>query len=130
MSFDIYVCRFENGEPAPLDMSAARAVLAPHVVAEDPELNFIQVSTGVGEQADVYLSNPTNITFNHFGGRGIMDLLAGLQRRLDAVLIVPGGTVVLQREEERELLPSVLKDHSTVVVACTGAEITAAIRAA
>ncbi|MFE7774570.1 hypothetical protein ACFU5O_11815 [Streptomyces sp. NPDC057445] len=129
MSFDIFVCRFEKGEPAPLDMSAAHEVLGPHVVTRDPELNFLQVSTGEGEAADVYLSSPTNITFNRFGGEGVMDLLAGLLRRLDAVLVVPGGTVVLQQEEDQERLPSALKDGYTVVVARTGAEITQAIRA-
>lgn len=29
MSFDIFVCRFQNGEPATLDMSAAHEVLDP-----------------------------------------------------------------------------------------------------
>ncbi|MEW2491635.1 hypothetical protein [Streptomyces sp. NPDC048411] len=130
MSFDIYVCRFENGEPALLDMNAAHEVLDPHVVARDPGLHFLQVSTGTGEMADVYFSSPTNITFNRFGGEGVMDLLAGLLLRLDAVLIVPGGTVVLQREEDEELLPAPLKEGCTTVVARTGAEITEVIRAA
>ncbi len=29
MSFDVFVCRFENGEPTPLDMRAAHEVLGP-----------------------------------------------------------------------------------------------------
>ncbi|MFF7146403.1 hypothetical protein ACFZB5_35455 [Streptomyces nodosus] len=33
MSFDIFMCRFENGEPAPLDMNAAHEVLDPYAVA-------------------------------------------------------------------------------------------------
>ncbi|MFJ3232059.1 hypothetical protein [Streptomyces sp. NPDC086787] len=127
MSLDIYVCRFENGEPAPLDMSAAREVLDPYVEARDPGLNFLLVSTGEGETADVYLSSPVNITFTRFGGEGVMDLLAGLLKRLNAVLVVPGGSVVLQ-EEDRGLLPPALKDGYTVVVARTGAEITHAIQ--
>ncbi|ORT60801.1 hypothetical protein [Streptomyces sp. CB03238] len=129
MSFDIFVCRFENGEPAPLDMSAAHEVLAPHVVARDPGLNFLQVSTGAGEGADVYLSSPTNITVNRFGGEGIMNLLAELLRRLDAVLIVPGGPLILLRDEDRERLAPAMRDEWPLVVAHTGAEITEAIRA-
>ncbi|WP_314612314.1 hypothetical protein [Streptomyces stackebrandtii] len=129
MSFDIYVCRFENGEPAPLDLGAAHEVLDPHVVARDLELNFLQVSTGEGEQADVYLGSPTSITFNRFGGDGIMDLIAVLLQRLDAVLIVPGGATILQRDEDREHLGPALRDEWPVVVARTGAEIDQAIRA-
>ncbi|MCY0938394.1 hypothetical protein [Streptomyces sp. H34-S4] len=128
MSFDIFVCRFENGEPAPLDMSAAHEVLGPYVVARDPETNFLLVRTAEREEAGVYFTSPGNITFNRFGGDGIMDLLAILLRRLDAVLIVPGGPTMIQRDEDRELLPASLRDEWPVVVAHTGTEIDLAIR--
>ncbi|MFZ3498692.1 hypothetical protein ACODT5_36615 [Streptomyces sp. 5.8] len=111
MNFDIFVWRFENGVPATLDMSAAHEVLDPHAVVWDPETDFLLVSTAEGEEASVYFSNPTGITFNRFGGDGIMDLLAVLLQRLDAVLVVPGGVTVLQRNEDRELLPASLSDE-------------------
>ncbi|MFE0653550.1 hypothetical protein ACFVZH_33805 [Streptomyces sp. NPDC059534] len=130
MSFDIFVCRFENGERVPLDMDAAREVLAPYVVARGPEPDFLQVGTGAGETADVYLHSPGDITFNRFGGEGITDLLAVLLGRLDAWLFVPGTTVVIRREEDRVHLPEAPAGSCTVVVARTGAEIDAAIRAA
>ncbi|GAA4796941.1 hypothetical protein [Streptomyces sanyensis] len=129
MSFDIFVCRFENGEPAPLDMSAAHEVLAPYVVARDPRTNLLHVRTAEMEEADVFFSSPDSITFNRFGGGGIMDLLAVLLRRLDAVLVVPGGPTMIQRDEDRDLLPAALRDEWTVIVARTGAEIDRAIRA-
>ncbi|MFB7028860.1 MULTISPECIES: hypothetical protein [unclassified Streptomyces] len=129
MSFDIFVCRFENGEPTRLDMSAAHEVLDPHVVARDPRTNFLQVRTAEREEAYVFISSPDNITFNRFGGGGIMDLLAVLLRRLDAVLVVPGGPTMIQRDEDRDLLPAALRDEWPVVVARTGAEIDRAIRA-
>ncbi|MFE5807232.1 hypothetical protein [Streptomyces sp. NPDC056491] len=130
MSFDVFVCRFEHGEPATLDMRAAHEILGPHVVARDPGTNFLLVSTAEGEEAGVYMNGPTGITFNRFGGDGIMDLLAVLLRRLDAVLVVPGGPTIVQRDEDRELLPAALRDEWPVVVARTGAEIARAIRAA
>lgn len=128
MSFDIFVCRFENGELAPLDMSAAHEVLGHYAVVRDPETDFLQVSTAEGE-AGVYFNSPTGITFNRFGGDGIMDLLAALLRRLDAVLVVPGGPTMIQRDEDRELLHASLRAEWPVVVARTGAEIDQAIRA-
>ncbi|MCX4517197.1 hypothetical protein ACH4FV_19135 [Streptomyces anulatus] len=129
MSFDIFVCRFEDGEPATLDMRAAHEVLDPYVVVRDPEMGFLLVSTAEGEEAGVYFNNPTGITFNRFGGDGILDLLAALLQRLDAVLVVPDGPTMIQRDEDRELLPASLRDGWPVVVARTGAEIDRAIRA-
>ncbi|MFE1273416.1 hypothetical protein [Streptomyces sp. NPDC058758] len=76
----------------------------------------------------MYLHDPTGITVNRFGGDGIMDLLALLLRRLDAVLVVPGGPTVLRRDEDRALLPAALRDEWPVVVARTGAEIDRAVR--
>lgn len=129
MSSDIFVCRFENGETTPLDMRAAHEVLDPFAVARDPRTNFLQVRTAESEEAGVFVSSPDNITFNRFGGGGIMDLLAVLLRRLDAVLVVPGGPTMIQRDEDRGHLPAALRDEGLVVVARTGAEIDRAIRA-
>ncbi|MGW1187161.1 hypothetical protein [Streptomyces sp. NPDC002559] len=129
MSFDVFVCRFEAGEAAPLDMDAAHEILDPHAVVRDPGADFLLVSAGEGEEAAVYFNGPTGITLNRFGGAGIMDLLAVLLRRLDAVLVVPGGPVVVRGDEDREQLPAALKGEWPVVVARTGAEIDRAIRA-
>ncbi|MGW2303232.1 hypothetical protein [Streptomyces sp. NPDC001809] len=77
----------------------------------------------------MFLSRPDGITLNRIGSGGIMDLLAVLLRRLDAVLVVPGGPTMIQRDEDRDSLPAALRDEGSVVVAHTGAEIYRAIRA-
>ncbi|MFB7235828.1 hypothetical protein ACFCXK_13720 [Streptomyces sp. NPDC056269] len=128
MSYDIFVMRFESGATAPLDMAVAHEVLDPFAVAR--EADFLSVRTADGEEADVYFNPPAGITFNRFGGGGVMDLLAVLLRRLDAVLVAPGGPVVVPRAEVRPLLPDALTDGCPVVVAGTGAEIGRALRAA
>ncbi|MFD8013408.1 hypothetical protein [Streptomyces sp. NPDC058955] len=130
MSYDIFVMRFENGETVPLDMAVAREVLDPFVAGRDPGADVLSVRTADGQEADVYLNPPDGITFNRFGGGGVMDLLADLLRRLDAVLVIPGGPVVLQADEARNQLPDVLTDGTPTVVARTGAEIDRAIRTA
>ncbi|MGW1774763.1 hypothetical protein [Streptomyces sp. NPDC002104] len=130
MSFDIFVMRFDEGGTAPLDMAIAHEVLDPFTVARDPRADVLWVRTAEGDEADVHLQPPDGITFNRFGGGGIMDLLADLLRRLDAVLIVPGGPVVLTRDEARHHLPEAVVNDCPVVVARTGAEIDRAIRTA
>ncbi|KOX32971.1 hypothetical protein ADL06_10160 [Streptomyces sp. NRRL F-6491] len=99
------------------------------MVARDPRTNFLQVRTAEREEAGAFFSSPDDITFNRFGDDGIMDLLAVLLRRLDAVLVVPGGPTVIQRDEDRDLPSAVLRREWPVVVAHTGAEIDRAFRA-
>ncbi|WP_393063096.1 hypothetical protein [Streptomyces sp. LN549] len=77
----------------------------------------------------MYFNRPAGITFNHFGGAGIMDLLAVLLRRLDAVFVVPGRPTMILRDEDFELLPASFRDDWPVVVARTGAETGQLIRA-
>ncbi|WP_159043006.1 MULTISPECIES: hypothetical protein [unclassified Streptomyces] len=88
------------------------------------------MNTGEYEWADVYFSTPTSITFTRFGGEGIMDLLAAVLERLDATLVVPGGPTVVRRDEDRAHVHPALRDEWPVVVARTGAGITAAIESA
>ncbi|WP_330242385.1 hypothetical protein [Streptomyces sp. NBC_00525] len=68
MSFDVFVSRFQNGEPATLDMSAAHGVLDPYAVVRDPETDFLLVSTAEGEEAGVYFNEPLRI--GHRSGDG------------------------------------------------------------
>ena len=128
MSYDVFVSRFVNGESVALDEGVAREVLAPHVVVQDG--NFLQVKVGSGQGgADVYFSSDANITINHVEGDEAMDLVGELVRRLGACLVLPGGTVILNRGEDREHLPEGFKDGWTVTLASTGAEITRVIQA-
>ncbi len=127
VSYEIFVCRFVNGEPVALDKEAVHEALGPYVTVRDR--NFLQIKAGSdGGGADVYFSSDTNITINHFGGDEIMNVISELVRRTEASLILPGGTVILSRGEERECLPASIRDGWAVAVAATGEEITRAIR--
>ncbi|MFI0136200.1 hypothetical protein [Streptomyces luteogriseus] len=130
MSYDIYMCRFLNGEQELLDEDILQEILAPYVTAQDAENGFLQLKspTGGGE-ADVYLTNESMITISHFGGDEIMSVISDLIRRLEAVLILPGGTVIVPRGADRDHLPQNFRDEWSVVVASAGAEITKAIQA-
>ncbi|ATL27644.1 hypothetical protein [Streptomyces formicae] len=127
MSYDIFVCRFVDGEPAVLDKEVAHEALDPYVTARDE--NFLQIKAGSdGGSADIHFSSDTNITINHLGGDEIMNVIVELVRRTESSLILPGGTVVLSRDEDRECLPESIRDGWEVAVASTGEEITRAIR--
>ncbi|WP_418959399.1 hypothetical protein [Streptomyces tritici] len=127
MSFDMFVLRYVAGEPAPLDRDVLDEVLGPYVAARDPAVDLLQLRVGERGGADVWLRE-TSLTLNHVAGQGALDLVCALLRRLGAVLALPGGTVVLYRDEDRERLPPELRDAAVLVVATTGAELGRAIR--
>jgi hypothetical protein len=130
VSYDIYVCRFVNGEQELLDQDTLQEVLAPYVTAQDSEGGFLQLKSPIdGGGADVYLTNERTITISHFGGDEMMNVISDLICRIEAALILPGGTVIVPRSADRDHLPQSFRDEWSVVVAAEGAEITKAIQA-
>lgn len=124
MSFEVFVMRFAGGEAVPLDQDVVRQVLDPYVTARDAEGLELAVETPDGGQADVVLRDDC-VTFHRFGGAGVMDLVSALLRRLEAVLIVPGGPFLVHRAEDWAHAPS----EGPVVVAPDGGALLRAIRA-
>ncbi|MFD0369386.1 hypothetical protein [Streptomyces sp. NPDC059071] len=131
MSFEVFVTRFEHGAPAPLDPAVVRQVLDPYVVARDADGQGLCVETDDGGTADVRV-HADGVTFHRFGGAGVMDLIAALMRRLEAVLVVPGGPVVVHREEDGAQITPEWRESSgwPVVVAADGAAVARAIEEA
>ncbi|GAA5058296.1 hypothetical protein [Streptomyces similanensis] len=130
MSYDIFLCRFEGGEQRELDFDVVHAIVDPYVTSSAPDRRFLQLAAGTdGGRADLHLTSADSIMISHFGGDGIMNVLSELLRGLRAVLLLPGGTVVLNDHAELEHLAQKLKSEWSVVVAPTGGEITEAIRA-
>ncbi|MFF6776365.1 hypothetical protein ACFY8W_22770 [Streptomyces sp. NPDC012637] len=131
MSFEVFVMRFEHGAPAPLDPAVVREVLDPYVVARGADGQELCVETADGGEADVRIG-ADGVTFHRFGGAGIMDLIAALLRRLEAVLVVPGGPFVVHREEAGAQVTPGLGESSgwPVVVATDGAAVARAIEEA
>ena len=129
MSYDVFMYRFTKGESVPLNKGAMHEVLDPYVTARDPENGFLRITAGAdGGEAEIYTGSEESITINRLGGDEVMNVISDLLRRLEAVLVLPGGTVILSRDEDREHLPQQLRDEWSVVVAPTGPEIARAIR--
>lgn len=121
MSYSIYIQRFAHGDAAPMDDVRGQMLLAPHVVASEPEYGFVRVRASDGGEADVFAS-PGSIMVNRFASGGILDIVADLVERLDAVVLLPEGVAILGTAEERSHLPVELQADA-VVVDLTGAAI-------
>jgi hypothetical protein len=57
VSYSIYVQRFADGDAAPMDDELGQVLLAPLVVAREPEYGFLRIRASDGGEADVYTSS-------------------------------------------------------------------------
>lgn len=100
VSYDVFMHRFKEGESAPLDMNVLQEILSPYVTAQHPDTGLLQIAANDdGGEADVYVKGESSIMINHFGGDVIMNVISEMLRRLGAVLILPGGTVIVGRDD-------------------------------
>ncbi|SEN15831.1 hypothetical protein [Actinacidiphila rubida] len=125
MSYSVFVQRFAHGDAAPMDDALAQELLAPYVVRSEPEFGFVRIAASDGGRADVYAS-PGSLMVSRFSWGGILDVLAGLVERLDAVLLLQEGVAVLATAGQRAHLPPELQPDA-VVVDLTGAAVRAVI---
>jgi hypothetical protein len=108
-----------------MDDELGQALLAPHVVAREPEHGFMHIRAGDGGEAIVYAS-PGSIMINRFSWGGILDIVADLVTALGAVILLPEGVAILGLAEDRQHLPVELQADA-VVVDLSGAAIESVI---
>jgi hypothetical protein len=100
VSYDIFLIRFKDGRPAPIDAPAFWDLLAGAWQAAPDEHGCVRLVRGDG-QADVYatpVGQPTDsVMVNHFGGEAIMDLIVELATESEAVIIGPGLPPLITR---------------------------------
>ncbi|MFD9793321.1 hypothetical protein ACFWXK_20505 [Streptomyces sp. NPDC059070] len=123
MSYSIFLQRFAQGKPAPLDEAATLEVLHPFIVAQDSTSVFIRARDG--SEAEIY-RDPSGLMIDRPEQGGIFDIVAELINRLDVVLLSPGGPTILRCEADRSHLPNEFQNDA-IVVELSGAAIQCAI---
>lgn len=112
MSYSIFLQRFVQGEPAPLDEAATLEVLRPFIVAQDSTSIFIRAQDG--SEADIYRDS-SGLMIDRPEWGGIFDIVAEMINRLEVVLLLPGGPTILRSEADRSHLPNEFQDDAIVV---------------
>ncbi|MFG2464139.1 CbrC family protein [Streptomyces canus] len=127
MSYSLYVCRFVDGQPAPMDETAIREVLGPVTVggmpaAGLPESWDLEAEDGGG--SEVY-GDALGLTFNRFSPGRILDRVAELARRTGAAVLPLGCPTLVTDEADRGQLPESLRAEVVVMApeALTGQAI-------
>ena len=129
MSYDLFLTRFEAGEPAEIDRPEFWELLATAWEEPPDQHRFVRLVRGEGT-ADVYarqVGEPQDsVMINHFGGSEIMDLIVELARQADAVIIGPDRPPLLTRAEQCAQLPTDMGIGEPVLIA-TGRDLTKTI---
>ncbi|GAA2999247.1 hypothetical protein Sfulv_43000 [Streptomyces fulvorobeus] len=115
----LFVLRYRNGQPEPLDLELVREVLAPYIVAADEDLmNGVLIRTPDGHEVDVDV-NEMCVAVSRFPPGRFFDVLAELVDRLGASVTPSDRPVILREETDRAHLPAEAGEGATVV-AMTG----------
>ncbi|WP_240137956.1 hypothetical protein [Streptomyces sp. MUM 178J] len=118
----LFVLRYRNGEPEPLDMELVREALGPYIVAADEDLmNGVLIRTADGHEVDVDV-NEVCVAVNRFPPGQFFDVLAQLVGRLEASVTPTDMPMILREEEDRAHLPPEAREKA-VVVTMTGPAI-------
>ncbi|MFJ7157257.1 hypothetical protein ACIQUQ_20205 [Streptomyces sp. NPDC101118] len=129
----LFVIRYRDGEPEPLETETVREVLAPYAVAGagagtgpgTGPLDGVLIRTPEGHEVDVDV-NPWCLGISRFPPGRFFDVLAELADRLRASVVPSDRPVVLRREEDRGHLPREAR-RDAVVVALTGLALARAL---
>ncbi|MFF3845219.1 hypothetical protein [Streptomyces sp. NPDC002328] len=112
--------------PFTLDEELAYRVLRPHVVAGDATHQPLLIRASDDSEIEVYV-DPKGIMVDRPRPGVVLDIVADLVKQLDAVLILPGFSVLVTSEFHRASLPDDLR-RDAVVVELTGAAVLSALR--
>ncbi|MFD7098607.1 hypothetical protein [Streptomyces xanthophaeus] len=119
MSRIMFVLRYRNGEPEPLDLGLVREVLEPYAVAIGPDLrDGVLIRTADGHEAGVDV-NEFCLAVSRFPPGRFFAVLAELVDRLGASMTLMDRPVLLREEADRAHLPEGTQQDA-VVVAMTG----------
>ncbi|MFI8515016.1 hypothetical protein ACIGHB_28210 [Streptomyces sp. NPDC085460] len=126
MSRTLFVLRYRDGEPEPLDMRVVQEVLAPHATeGGDDVLGGVLLRTAEGHEVHVDV-NEVCVAVSRFPRGAFFDVLAELVVRLGASVTPSDGPVLLREEADRAGLPAEARETATVV-AMTGPALDAAL---
>ncbi|MFF3769789.1 hypothetical protein [Streptomyces sp. NPDC002232] len=119
MSRMLFVLRYRDGEPEPLDMKLVREVLEPYLVAAGEDLTEgVLIRTADGHEVDVDV-NDVCVSVSRFPTGQFFDILARLVDRLGAAVLSSDRPVVIREERDRAGLSEDIREGA-VVVAVTG----------
>lgn len=115
MSRMLFVLRYSNGEPEPLDMDLVRDVLGSYVVDTDDDLmNGVLIRTADDREVGFDV-NPLCLAVSRFPPGQFFDILAQLVDRLGASVLPTDRPAILREEGHRAHLPEPARESAAVV---------------
>ena len=134
MSFDIFVQRFRDKEPATFKRSDFEDIFGAYVIRRESDPGFVEVKFPDGSVADVYVSEQENvdsIMFNHCGGEAFFQALYQLADRIKGCIYWPDlgpSSVVTDATTPVHLSPDFAEALGPPIVVTNGVGILEAIQ--
>ena len=128
MSYEVWVQRFDRGQPVGLSAAVFTEVFGPYVTGSQPQFHFHQLVAADGGEADIYANRSPpfdSLTAARLSPGDVCELLVRFAYRCDAVILLPGGVAVLTSPAQREHLPVEIRDG--VRLATGGVDLQTAI---
>jgi hypothetical protein len=130
VSYDVFLQRFDKGKAMSVESSAVWGLLEQAWDAPPDKHGYCRVRRGTDE-GDLYADQPgeaiDGLMFNHAGPQ-IYHLMYEVATEGDMAIIPPDTGPFIVREEQREHLPSDLKEQAVVIQ--SGEELLRAIQQA
>lgn len=117
MSYDVFLFRFEHGQPVRVDGARLRELIEPLIVRGDEQHDQVTLRAADGGDARVYgvSDDPECVMFTHWSWGDICDLMADLARELGMAVVPPDRPTMITDERQRSDLPEDLRAEAVVV---------------
>lgn len=118
MSFDIFIQRFETGEPVLLDHAAVLTALAQARTEPPPvpDNGYVRLET-IDGGADIYGLSPStsSLMLNHIDGMIAWETIWNIAHATDAAILSVGGPAIVTQETRLDHLPPELRKDAVRV---------------
>ena len=120
MSYNIWLLRFDHGNPTPMDHAAFQRLTDPYVVKREPEHDFLELLMPDGGGADVHAvvepdGTLASVMLTHFSPGAVLDLVAKPAKALRAAVILQDGVAIVADVEQRDSLVLDLRQDAVIV---------------
>ncbi|MCP5070047.1 MAG: hypothetical protein GY946_26050 [bacterium] len=118
MSFDVFIQRFESGEPVPLDPAAVLTALAQARTEPPPvpDNGYLRLKTADGG-ADIYDLSPStsSLMLDHIDGMTTWETIWNIAHATNAAILTAGGPAIVTKETRVDHLPPELRKDAVRV---------------
>jgi hypothetical protein len=118
VSYQIFIQRFDHGEPTPMASVHFEDVFRPFIDRRESAFSLWHLQAADGGSANIYASTEPElicVMISHFDLGAVLDLAVEFAHRADGVFLLPGCPTALTRHTQHDHLPVELAGDAVLV---------------